>query len=159
MIKRAIISIINILYLPIISRYVPLQTFRYGMCGGANMVLDAVLYFLVYNFVFSQQIFDIGFVAISGEIASFLVVFPITFISGLWLAKNISFQNSPLGGGTQSFRYFLVVLLNISIKYFGLKLFVGVWAIFPSVANGLLTVITVVVSYVLQKYFTFKGAN
>lgn len=123
------------------------------------MVLDAILYFFVYNFIVAQQICTIGSVSISAEIASFLIVFPLTFFSGLWLSKNISFQNSPLGGGTQSFRYFMVVLLNIAIKYFGLKFFVGTLVIFPSIANGLLTVITVIVSYILQKYFTFRGAN
>ena len=42
---------ITILRLPKVRGLVSRQFFRYGACGSANMVLDWVLYFLIYNFV------------------------------------------------------------------------------------------------------------
>ncbi len=91
------------------------------------------------------------------EIAAFLTAFPITFLTGLWLARNVSFRNSPLRTVTQGGRYFMVVVLNIVIKYSGLKLLVEVIGVYPSISNAILTVVTVVVSYLLQKNFSFRG--
>lgn len=154
--QRFIIRVIDLLYIAPIRKIIPLQTFRYAVCGGGNMVLDAVLYFLFFHFLFLEQDVDLFFVTISPQIAAFLVTAPITFFSGLWLAKNISFQNSPLRDKTQAARYLLVTLSNFLIKYFGIKLLVFI-SVFPSIANVMMTVVTVIFSYFMQKYFTFKG--
>ncbi|MDE6482165.1 MAG: GtrA family protein [Rikenellaceae bacterium] len=156
-ISQAIITVIDRLYLPQLSRIVPRQTFRYAVCGGVNMVFDMVLYFLFYNFLYAKRNLVLGPVVVSPEIAAFLTAFPITFLTGLWLARNVSFRNSPLRTVTQGGRYFMVVVLNIAIKYSGLKLLVEVLGVYPSVANALLTVVTVLVSYLLQKNFSFRG--
>lgn len=155
--SQVIITVIDRLYLPPLPRIMPRQTFRYAVCGGANMLFDMVLYFLFYNFLYAKQNFVLGPVTVSPEIAAFLTAFPITFLSGLWLARNVSFRNSPLRTVTQGGRYFMVVVLNIAIKYSGLKLLVDVIGFYPSVSNALLTVVTVAVSYLLQKNFSFRG--
>lgn len=155
--QRILINIIDRFYFPFIRRVLPLQVFRYAAAGGMNMALDIVLYFIVFNFVLHQNDLNLHIVVISPEIAAFLIVFPITFLTGFWLAKNIAFQNSILKTRTQSTRYFMVVLMNILIKYWGIKFFVDVIGIFPSVSNAITTVITVIFSYLMQNYFTFKG--
>ncbi len=152
-----IIRVIDRFYLPFLGRFMSRQMFRYGVCGGCNMLLDMVLYFLVYQFLYKGRCLHIGAVTISGEIAAFLTVFPITFFTGLWLAKNVSFRNSTLKNVTQGGRYFLVVMLNIGVKYFGLKLLVEVLEWFPSISNAILTILTVLISYLLQKNFSFRG--
>ncbi len=155
--SRTIITVIDRLYLPPLPRLIPRQTFRYAVCGGANMVLDMVLYFLFYNFLYAKRYLVIGPVTVSPEIAAFLTAFPITFLTGLWLARNVSFRNSPLRSVTQGGRYFMVVVLNIAVKYSGLKLLVEVMGVYPSVSNAILTVVTVAISYLLQKNFSFRG--
>lgn len=155
--SQVIITVIDRLYLPPLPRIMPRQTFRYAVCGGVNMLFDMVLYFLFYNFLYAKQNLVLGPVTVSPEIAAFLTAFPITFLSGLWLARNVSFRNSPLRTVTQGGRYFMVVVLNIAIKYSGLKLLVDVIGLYPSVSNALLTVVTVAVSYLLQKNFSFRG--
>jgi len=155
--SRTIITVIDRLYLPPLTRVMPRQMFRYAVCGGANMVLDMVLYFLFYNFLYAKRDFVIGPVTVSPEIAAFLTAFPITFLTGLWLARNVSFRNSPLRTVTQGGRYFMVVALNIAVKYSGLKLLVEVMGVYPSVSNAILTVVTVAISYLLQKNFSFRG--
>ena len=40
---RRLTRIIDIFYLPPLRRLVPLQTFRYAVCGGANMGFDLLL--------------------------------------------------------------------------------------------------------------------
>ena len=39
---RRLTRIIDIFYLPPLRRLVPLQTFRYAVCGGANMGLSLI---------------------------------------------------------------------------------------------------------------------
>lgn len=156
MIQRLIIKIVDWFYFPFIRRFIPLQTFRYAVTGGANMVLDAVLYFVFFQFVLDKKDFDLGFLVISPQVAAYLFTFPIIFFTGLWLAKNITFQNSILSDKTQRFRYLMVTLANIIIKYGGIKglVFIGV---FPSISNAMMTVVTVIFSYIMQHKFTFKG--
>lgn len=154
--QEIILKTIDFFYTPF-RRLVPIQIFRYGVSGGANMVLDWVLYFLVYNFVFCHQVVHVGPIAISAHIASFIIVFPITLFTGFWLAKYISFKESEIESKTQAIRYVSVVLANILINYLCLKLFVDVCGFYPTPSKMLTTFITVVFSYVMQKFYTFKA--
>lgn len=154
--QEIILKTIDFFYTPF-RRLVPIQIFRYGVSGGANMVLDWVLYFLVYNFVFCHQVVHVGPIAISAHIASFIIVFPITLFTGFWLAKYISFKESEIESKIQAIRYVSVVLANILINYLCLKLFVDVCGFYPTPSKMLTTFITVVFSYVMQKFYTFKA--
>lgn len=154
--KKIIIKIIDWLYLPFVQRLISKKTFRYGLTGGGNMMLDAILYFVFYHFILDKSDLNMGIVVISPEIASYLLTFPIVFFTGLWLAKNITFQNSILSDNTQRGRYLLVTMTNILIKYVGIKGLVII-NFFPSIANIIMTVVTIIFSYIMQHYFTFKG--
>lgn len=156
MIQKLIIKTIDWLYFPFLQRILPRQTFRYAATGGANMVLDAVLYFLFFHFALHESDLNLGFVVISPQIAAYFLTFPIIFFTGLWLAKNITFQNSILSDKTQRFRYLMVTLCNVVLKYFGIKGLVLV-GIFPSISNVVMTIVTVLFSYIMQHNFTFKG--
>lgn len=154
--KKLIIKIVDWFYFPFLRPFIPAKTFRYALMGGGNMVLDWILYFLFFHFVLHESDLNLGFVVISPEIAAFLMTFPFVFFIGLWLAKNITFQNSILSDKTQRFRYLMVTVANIVIKYAGIKGLVCI-GFFPSMANVSMTVVTVVFSYVMQHNFTFKG--
>lgn len=156
MIRNTIIKFIDFFYIPPVRKYVPLQTFRYAVTGGANMMLDALLYFAIFNFVLCKTDVHVGQWVVSSHIAAYIITFPIVFLNGLWLARNITFQNSPLKANTQRARYLLVTLANIIIKYAGIKVLVHL-GLFPSVTNALMTIVTVVFSYIMQNKFTFKG--
>lgn len=148
-------KIIRWLYTPF-SRFCPEEFFRYGVCGVGNMVLDWVLYFLVYNFVLRHQMVDLCFVTLSSHIAALCIVFPITLFTGFWLNKYVTFTQSSLRGSRQLLRYIGIVVLNLGVNYFGLKLFVDIIGIYPTPSKMLVTVITVVISYFGQKYYSFR---
>ncbi len=130
--------------------------FRYGVCGASNMVLDWVLYFLIYNFLLRHQMLNLGFVTLSSHIASLCIVFPITLLTGFWLNKYVTFTQSSLKGGKQLFRYCTIVALNLLVNYLGLKFFVDLCGIYPTPSKMLVTVITVAISYFGQKYYSFR---
>lgn len=156
---RLLTRLIDGFYIAPLRRIVPLQTFRYAFCGGANLLLNWVLYAVLYNFVLDKEIVHLGFVAISPYIAAFLIVFPITFLTGFWLQKNIAFQYSPLRGRTQLLRYLLSVLGSVLLNYLCLKLFVEFFHLYPTPSQAITSLITIAYSYVMQKYFTFRGCQ
>lgn len=154
-IQKILWAVIDFFYQPF-SKFFSLQFFRYGFCGGLNMAFDWVLYFVFYNFVFQKQLLDLGFVAISPHIASFIFKFPITFLTGFWLARHVSFSESYLRGRVQIIRYLLVVCCCILINYIGLKFFVEICGIYPSISNVITSIISAVFSYFTNKHFSFR---
>lgn len=155
-IQLDIIRMIDFFYPPF-KRIIPIDIFRYGVCGVSNMLFDWVLYFLVFHFVVRKQVIDLGIVAFTPHIGTMFITFPITFISGFLLSKYISFRGSPIKSKVQLFRYALVVVGCIVINYVCLKLFVEVCGFYPTPSKMLTTVFTVLFSYFSQKNFTFKS--
>lgn len=145
------------LFYPPFRRYVSQQFFRYGVTGGANLVFDWVMFFLIFNYVLQKQMLDLGFVTFSSHIATFILKFPIVFFSGFLLQKYVTFSLSELRGHVQLYRYLIVVVINIFVNYAGLKLLVEVFNIFPSISNVIVSIFTVLISYVFQNHYTFKA--
>ena len=157
---QIITKIIDFFYRPF-SSYMPQQLFRYAACGGGNMVLDWVLYFLIYNFVIGHELVYIILpfnyqLCLTPHILTFLIVFPITLFSGFWLNRNITFTQSSLRSYKQLCRYILIVALNLLVNYLGLKLCVDILGFYPTPSKMLITLVTVVISFFGQKYFSFK---
>lgn len=157
--SEAIIRVIDWFYIRPVASLVPLQTFRYAVCGGGNMLLDTFCYFLIYNYVVAYRYIDLGVVVLSPHIAAMILVFPITFFNGFWLNRNVAFRRSPIPRGAQLFRYALSIGGSILLTYGGLKFFVEVCGVWPTPAKVMTTFITVIYSYLAAKYFTFRHAE
>ena len=159
-----ITKIIDFFYRPFSRCFSP-QLFRYAACGGGNMVLDWVLYFLIYNFVIGHQLLyitlpfreglGVGF-CITPHIATLCIVFPITLLTGFWLNKYVTFTQSNLRGSKQLMRYIAIVALNLAVNYFGLKLCVECVGWYPTPSKMIITLITIAISYFGQKYYSFR---
>lgn len=130
--------------------------YRYAFCGGFNLFMDSVLYFLFYNFILAKQNIDLKLVVLSPHIAALFIVFPITFLTGFLLNKYISFKDSDLKGKVQFYRYMLVGAGGIVLSYGCMKCFVDVLEIYPTPSRILTIVITVFYSFMMQNKFTFK---
>jgi len=165
---QIITKIVDFFYRPF-RKYIPQQLFRYAACGGGNMVLDWVLYFILYNFVVGHDLVYIslpfssqwsvvsGQVCLTPHILTLLIVFPITLLTGFWLNKYVTFTQSSLRGYKQLWRYILIVAVNLLVNYLGLKLLVEVCGIYPTPSKMIVTIITVVISFFGQKYFSFRS--
>lgn len=153
--KKLINTILDTFY-PLFSPFMPPKTFRYAACGGGNLVLDIILYYLVFHFVLHKQDVHLFLFTISSPIAAFLIVFPITFFTGFWLNRHITFHESTLRGRTQLSRYFLVVMGAFLLNYVLMKFFIEVLNFYPTIAKITTTAVSVVYSYILQNRFTFK---
>lgn len=154
-IERTLTTVIDFFYPPF-RKFLSLELFRYAACGGLNLALEWVLYYVFYHFVFKNEVVDLGIIAFKRHIAAFVFKFPITFLTGFWMARHISFSGSTLRGRTQIVRYFLVTVGNILINYFGLKLFVEVFRWWPTVSYVIISIICVTFSYLTNKFYSFK---
>ena len=165
---QIITKIIDFVYSPF-QNYVPREIFRYGACGGGNMVLDWVLYFLTYNFIIGHELVYFNIPAINCQlsivnyqlcltphIAALCIVFPITLLTGFWLNKYVTFTQSSLHTARQLTRYIMIVAVNLAINYFGLKILVETVGWYPTPSKICITIFTVVISFLGQKYFTFR---
>lgn len=147
---------IDIFYISPITHIVSRQIFRYAVCGGGNMVLDLVWYFLIYHYVIAERFIDLGFVVMSPHVASLIVVFPITFLIGFWLNRNVVFDATHSSTQGQLGRYALSVCGSILLNYICIKFFVEVCNIWPTPSKALTTAVCVVYSYLAGRFFTFS---
>ncbi len=140
----------------LVKRFLPLKTYRYAVCGGGNLVLDSVLYFLAFHFITQKQNIDLGLIVLSPHIAALFLVFPITFMVGFLLNRHIVFSDSNLPAFTQFFRYLSVGIMALVLSYLAMKLLVDVLSLYPTPSRVLATIMTVLFSYIMQNTFSFK---
>lgn len=155
-VAQLLIRGIDLLYIPQIRKIVSRDIFGYGICGGANMVLDTLWYFVLYHYVVCEQFVDLGIVVMSPHIATLCLVFPLTFFTGFWLNRHVAFRVTHLRSRRQLVRYALSVVGSIVINYVCMKLFVESFHLWPTPSKMLTTVISVVYSYLAARYFTFR---
>jgi putative flippase GtrA len=160
--RNAFISIGSIIqriidfFYPPFQKYLNIQLFRYGLTGAGNLLFDWFLYFLIYNFVLHHQMLNLGIVTLSSHIAAMSIKIPIVLFSGFLLQKYVTFSNSNLSGKTQLIRYSTVFLINLSINYSGLKILVDVLKLWPTPSNMIISILTIFLSFFLQKNYSFK---
>ena len=144
-------------FYPPFSRVMPRQTFRYAVCGGCNTVLDILLFFVSYNFVFKKQLVHTPLITLSPHIAAFLFAFVITFPVGFFLSRYVVFEESGVRKREQLPRYFMVVSGAILLNYFFLKVLVEGFGLYATLSKIITTFFVVCFSYFSQRYFTFRA--
>ncbi|MFI3304989.1 MAG: GtrA family protein [Rikenellaceae bacterium] len=159
-IASIITRLIDLLYLPIVRRFVSRTTLRYFVCGVCNYILfDAVVYYLVYHNLLGCREVEIASFVISAHVASLIVVFPITFLTGFWLNRYVAFNVTQPTISSQITKYALSVAGSIVLSYVALKFFVERVEVWATPAKILCSVITSLYSYLLARYYTFRSKH
>ncbi|MFC4261799.1 GtrA family protein [Ferruginibacter yonginensis] len=153
--KKYITAYIDFFYPPF-KKLMPVETFRYLACGSTNMVLGLALYYCLINFYFHNENVTIAKMVFKPHNAALFISFCFNFLLGFLLNKFVVFTASSLRGRIQLFRYFLSFFANLCINYFLLKILVEFLHIEAFIAQFCTTLFIVTISYVTQKYFTFK---
>lgn len=157
--SETITRAIDLFYIKPLRRVLSQQVFRYLACGGVTALLDAVWYYVIYHYIVCERFIDLGIVVMSPHIAALCVVFPITFLTGFWLNRNVAFHAVQAKTLPQILRYALTVVGSILLNYLCMKLFVewcGVWAT-PS--KMLTTLVCAIYSYLVGRYYTFANKS
>lgn len=133
------------------------EVYYFLACGTLNTCCDWVMYFIIYNFIIQKQFTDLGWVVISPHISSLIIVTPITFMVGFCFSKYITFRRSKLETFRQALRYASILAINWIITYLFMKLFVEIVGIYPTPSKMITTIITTLLGFVLQKYYSFRS--
>ncbi|MEJ7684900.1 MAG: GtrA family protein [Segetibacter sp.] len=134
----------------------PLQTFRYAACGGANTLLDIFLFHEFESSFVKEGVVQIASFVMSPHIAALISAFCITFPIGFYFSRYVVFTESNVRGRVQLIRYFSLVMACMALNYMFLKFFIEQLHIEPTLAKILTSVIVITFSYLSQKHFTFK---
>ena len=150
-----LLPIIDFFYPPF-KRLMNLKTFRYAVCGAANTALGYIIYYISFRFILNTHDVDMGPFEIRAHSAALFMSFPISFPFGFFLMKYVVFSDSNIPGRVQIFRYFLGYMINLGLNYVLLKVSVEVLNIYPTIAQLGTILILIILSYLFQRYFTFK---
>ncbi len=155
--KNIIISILDFFHKPF-AKFIPTQTFRYLACGGTNALTGLILFKVVYYNVFKDTNFHIaGPIALTPRVASLFFCFIVNNPIGFMLSSYVVFPESQIKIKTQAFRYFSSALIFLGFSYMLTKFFAfAIPALVPEWANFFVIAITTILSYLTQKFFTFK---
>lgn len=157
-VAQRITRIIDFFYIGPVRKLISPQTFRYVVCGGANLLLGWIIYYLVFNFIVRENWLDLGWgIVMSPAVQTLFIQFPITFFTGFWLNRNVTFTQSVLRGRVQLFRYAVSVGGSFLLKWLLLKLFVYGLGLYAPLANPMADGIVVIYSYLMARFFTFRS--
>lgn len=146
-------------FYPPFARIIPQQTFRYLACGGSNTVLSLFIYSFAFNIVLHRATTHIAAglditAPVGAQILSLCVTFPI----GFFLSRYIVFPESNLRGRKQLFRYALTTATFILLTYVLIKTFALLLpAVRADISFVFICIIITVLSYLSQRFFTFKS--
>ena len=151
-------------FYPLFRKLFDKQTYYYASCGVGNLVLSWVLFFVFFNLLLNKRVLYIDAynvlgiqeIAISAYTFSAFLCFLISFILGFLLMKYVVFTSSKLKGRIQLFRYGLSALVSSFLSWILLKIQIDYLSIYPSFANVFSSATVVIVSYLIQRNFTFR---
>jgi hypothetical protein len=146
------------IFYPIVKKIFSKTTYYYAVCGASNMVLSWLLFYLFYNFVFHQQKWQVPILNlyIHAYTISVTICFVISFIIGFTLLKYVVFTASEIKGRIQLFRYGISAIISFLLSYAILSLLIEGFGVYPSVSNIIASVVVTIISYLIQRNFTFK---
>lgn len=156
-IVKLIHSFLDFFY-PLFKRFFDKTTYYYAVCGVSNLVLSWILFFIFYQFLFKKENWNLPLVnfTLSSYTMTAFLCFIISFSIGFTLLKYVVFTKSHLKGITQLFRYAVSALITSFTSWILLKIFIETFNFFPTLANISASCIVVVISYLLQRKFSFR---
>jgi len=154
---KLIHSFLDFFY-PLFKRFFDRTTYYYAVCGVSNLVLSWLLFFIFYQFLFKKENWQLPLVnfTLSSYTMTAFLCFIISFSIGFTLLKYVVFTKSQLKGTIQLFRYATSAAITGFTSWILLKLFIESFHLFPSIANIVSSCIVVVISYLLQRKFSFR---
>jgi putative flippase GtrA len=162
-IRKTITSFIDFFHFPFLH-FIPKQTFRYLFCGVSTIVVDWVVFYVTFHFVFKNPFpvdikMPFGYENINfiqPETLALMCAFIAGFIWGFGLNKYVVFTQSVIRGRIQLFRYAIIVSTCILLNILLMHLFIRKMDIYPFPARIITSLMVAVYSYLVQRSFTFK---
>ena len=148
-------SVLHFFHKPF-SKLLSQQQFRYLACGSFIALLDIAMFVCLNDFILHQSPVLIAGYKIESYYFAAWALWPIGFLFGFMSSKYVVFPGSHLPHGTQLFRYLMLVILCFFLTNVLLNFFIGQCHFYPLISKTSTTIIVALVSYLLQRFFTFK---
>jgi putative flippase GtrA len=154
---KLIHSFLDFFY-PLFKRFFDRTTYYYAVCGASNLALSWLLFFIFFHYFFKKENWSLPLVnfTLSSYTMTAFLCFIISFSIGFTLLKYVVFTKSQLKGTIQLFRYATSAAITGFTSWILLKLLIESFHLFPSIANIVSSCIVVVISYLLQRKFSFR---
>lgn len=155
MISKFLIRIIDFFHPPF-AKLIPLKTFRYGVTGGSNALLNLIIFYLSYTFILKGEVLKVGSLTITPYIAAYLMALFISFPVGFLLNKYVVFQEASGKGRHQIMLYATLTLTTLVMHYALLHLLVGYLEFWATPSEAFIIVLMALFSYFFQSRVTFR---
>lgn len=155
MISRYIIQFIDFFHPPF-AKIIPIATFRYGVTGGSNALLNLIIFYLSYTYIWKAQIVQVGGFMVSPYIAAYLTALSVSFPLGFLLNKYVVFQQATGRGRHQVMLYAAVTLTTMLMHYSLLHFLIGYLGFWATPSEAFIIVLMAVFSYFFQSRVTFR---
>lgn len=140
---------------PFMKRAMKNEVVRFFLSAGVGFLVDTLVYFLVYNYLFNKHGVTIYGHRMKGVTASLVISFSCQVITNFLITKYLVFSESDLKSRKQFFRFSLVAVLGFIANLLLLKLLVG-FDVYAPLARILAAVSLGAASYFVHKFFSFK---
>ncbi len=158
--RHIIVEVIDFFHQPFV-KIIPTQTFRYLACGGSNTVLGIAINHIAFTYILHKRSIPLynNLPPITPEVGAWIIAFCISFPAGFILSRHVVFPESNLHGKIQLFRYLLTTVVFNILNYILIKA-LALWlpGVHQTVRFSFICVFLSILSYILQRTFTFKSA-
>ena len=141
---------------PFIKKLLKNEVVRFFLSTGVGFIVDAIVYYLVYHYVFNNNGINILDYSISRTVISLIISYSCCIVCNFLLTKYFVFAHSKLSSRNQFVRFFTVAFLGFFANLLMLRLFVSIFKVYPPLARIIAALSLGVASYFVHKFFSFN---
>lgn len=132
------------------------RVFRYFLAAGIATMVDICVYYIMFHYVLSSQVYDLSpSIAVSSPSISLIVSYTCGLFTNFLISKYFVFGESKVIVHVQFLRFAGVALLVLFLNYCLMSFLIHRLHWFPTVSRAFSALSLGVVSYSFHKIFTF----
>ncbi len=140
---------------PALKKLLKNEVVRFFLSTGVGFLVDALVYYFVYHYIFLETVKIFGF-SFSRDVISLIVSYSCCIICNFLLTKYFVFAHSKLSTQNQFLRFFMVAFIGFFANLLMLRLFVRVFDMYPPLARVVGALSLGIASYFVHKFFSFN---
>jgi putative flippase GtrA len=129
---------------------------RFFLSAGVGFIVDATIYFLIYNYFFHKKDLLIAGIHFTGDVTSLVVSFTCGVITNFLITKFLVFTESDLAAYRQFLRFAVVAVVGFFANLLVLKLLVNYFNFYPPLARVTAALTLGIASYFIHRAFSFN---
>ncbi len=137
-------------------RILNLKVVRYFFSAASATVVDVMIYFLAFNYLYHKKDIHLPYYTLSATTASLMISYSCGLLTNFFLTKTLVFKESDLKGHHQFLRFLMVALGVLLLNYFFMRFLIRQMEWYPTIARAFSAVSIGLLSFVVHKSFSFR---